>query len=88
LVRCGCLLGLPAGGLPWLQLLTRLEFYLPDERNWGECYVNQHVKVLFVSQVLLGEVWLPEGGLPWLPLLTRLEFNLPDERNWGERYVM
>jgi hypothetical protein len=27
---------LAGGGLPWLPLLTRLEFYLPDERNWGE----------------------------------------------------
>jgi hypothetical protein len=27
---------LPRGGLPLLPLLTRLEFYLPGERNWGE----------------------------------------------------
>jgi len=27
---------LPAGGLPRLPNLTHLEFYLPDERNWGE----------------------------------------------------
>jgi hypothetical protein len=24
-------------GLPCLPSLTHLEFYLPDERNWGEC---------------------------------------------------
>jgi hypothetical protein len=28
---------LPPGGLPCLPSLTHLEFYLPDERNWGEC---------------------------------------------------
>jgi hypothetical protein len=28
---------LPPGGLPRLPSLTHLEFYLPDERNWGEC---------------------------------------------------
>ena len=26
---------LPQGGLPCLPSLTHLEFYLPDERNWG-----------------------------------------------------
>ncbi len=28
---------LPRGGLPTLPSLTHLEFYLPDERNWGMC---------------------------------------------------
>jgi hypothetical protein len=27
---------LPPGGLPRLPSLTHLEFYLPDEHNWGE----------------------------------------------------
>jgi hypothetical protein len=40
---------LPAGGLPWLPLLTRLEFYLPDERNWGEryCYATLSCLTMF-----------------------------------------
>ena len=29
---------LPPGGLPQLPSLTHLEFYLPGERNWGECH--------------------------------------------------
>jgi hypothetical protein len=44
---------LPAGGLPWLPLLTRLEFYLPDERNWGECYVTCCVTCYIVIDVII-----------------------------------
>jgi hypothetical protein len=45
---------LPAGGLPWLPLLTRLEFYLPDERNWGECYVTCFATCHNVIVVIIG----------------------------------
>jgi hypothetical protein len=53
---------LPAGGLPWLPLLTRLEFYLPDERNWGECYVIVLCYICYFLSVLL-ELELCEAAL-------------------------
>jgi hypothetical protein len=40
---------LPPGGLPTLPSLTHLEFYLPDERNWGGCRICQKCAAVLCS---------------------------------------
>ncbi|WIA21923.1 hypothetical protein OEZ85_004290 [Tetradesmus obliquus] len=41
---------LAGGGLPWLPHLSRLEFYLPDERNWDADYNDDEDIALWQNQ--------------------------------------